>query len=542
MYRAYASNSVIALASHAWVACAGLLFLVLSACGGGGGDGDGGTISGGNLGDTTWTQNSYAASSTYAARCAAPRSGIDPSTGSAYADRQGSTTLENFWLRSWTHELYLWYNEVQDVNPASYSSTEAYFDVLKTTATTSSGKDKDQFHFTYPTDEWIALSESGESIGYGAEWVVISETPPREIVLAYTEPNYPAASAGLTRGVEVLQVDGVDIDDDTSSGVDTLNEGLWPSATGQAHTFVVREPDGDQRTISMTSASITSTPVQSVKTFSTGSGTVGYMLFNDHIATAEAQLIDAFEELRDADVDDLVLDIRYNGGGYLALASEVAYMIAGATRTANKTFERLVFNDQYSTATNPVTGGTNSPTPFYSTSNFSSSSTALPTLNLARVFVITGASTCSASESIINGLRGIGVEVIQIGSTTCGKPYGFYPQDNCGTTYFSIQFKGVNEQGWGEYPDGFSPANTGSGAGELIPGCSVADDYSHALGDEDEERLAVALSYQSSSSGSSCPTASGSSGGTQIQSYMEGGSVDGVVPKGPWRENRIIER
>ena len=61
----------------------------------------------------------------------------------------------------------------------------------------------------------------------------------------------------------------------------------------------------------------------------------------------------------------------------------------------------------------------------------------LPTLDLSRVYVLTSAGTCSASEAIINGLRGVGVQVIQIGGTTCGKPYGFYPPDNCGTTYFA---------------------------------------------------------------------------------------------------------
>jgi len=69
---------------------------------------------------------------------------------------------------------------------------------------------------------------------------------------------------------------------------------------------------------------------------------------------------------------------------------------------------------------------------------------ALPTLNLSRVFVLTTSSTCSASEAIINGLRGADIEVIQIGSGTCGKPYGFYPTDNCATTYFTIQFSGIN--------------------------------------------------------------------------------------------------
>ena len=80
--------------------------------------------------------------------------------------------------------------------------------------------------------------------------------------------------------------------------------------------------------------------------------------------------------------------------------------------------------------------------------------------------------------------------MIQIGSTTCGKPYGFYDFDNCGTTYFSIQFRGVNAKNFGDYTDGFSPQNsTGSARVRCIPGCSVADDFSHALGDPNEGRL-----------------------------------------------------
>ena len=72
-----------------------------------------------------------------------------------------------------------------------------------------------------------------------------------------------------------------------------------------------------------------------------------------------------------------------------------------------------------------------------------------------------------------------------IGGTTCGKPYGFFPQDNCGTTYFAIQFQGVNQQGFGDYGDGFAPT------------CAVADDFGHALGDPAEGRLAAALSFRS---------------------------------------------
>ncbi|MEP7299531.1 MAG: peptidase S41, partial [Burkholderiales bacterium] len=66
----------------------------------------------------------------------------------------------------------------------------------------------------------------------------------------------------------------------------------------------------------------------------------------------------------------------------------------------------------------------------------------------------------------------------------CGKPYGFYPQDNCGTTYFSIQFSGVNQLGQGDYADGFTPT------------CAAADDFTHALGDPAETRLFAALALR----------------------------------------------
>jgi hypothetical protein len=284
----------------------------------------------------------------------------------------------------------------------------------------------------------------------------------------------------------------------------------------------------------MVAANVTSTPVQNVGTIGTRSGTVGYMLFNDHIATSEQQLIAAFGELAAANVDDLVLDLRYNGGGYLDIASEVAYMIAGPGPTAGRTFEKTVFNDKYPNM-DPVTGSALTPVPFHATSQGFSGpkGQALPALNLSRVLLLTSPNTCSASEAIVNGLRGVGVQVIQIGTTTCGKPYGFYPADNCGTTYFSIEFQGVNAQGFGDYPDGFSPANTASSPGVVLPGCSVADDFTHALGDPAEGRLAAALGYRVDEG---CPAASTAAPDT-VRALS---SADGLTHKSPWRENRIL--
>ncbi|MBL8268946.1 S41 family peptidase [Steroidobacter sp.] len=520
----------------------GALLLValgfLAGCGGGGGGSGtlGGAVGTGGSGNTTYTPGSFAASSTLADQCAAPRAGT--------SDRSGSTLLENMFLRSWTNETYLWYSEVTDTNPSSWS-TDDYFDLLKTNQTTASGRAKDRFHFTYSTEEWQQLSQSGVAVGYGVEWVILASAPPRQLVVAYTEPNTPAAVQNVPRGAEILMADGVDmVNAGTSSAVDQLNAALFPATAGETHTFTIREVSGVTRSISLTSAAITHTPVLVSSTINQSGDTVGYLLFNDHIATAEGQLITAINSLRTAGVDDLILDLRYNGGGYLDIASELSYMIAGSANIAGRPFERLVFNDK-NPSTNPITGQALTPTPFHTTAQgFSATQgSALPTLNLSRVYVITSGGTCSASESIINGLRGVGVQVYQIGSTTCGKPYGFYPQDNCGTTYFSIQFEGRNADNFGNYPDGFTPANSPDVGSVDLQGCSVSDDFTKALGDATERRLAAALAFRASgNSTAACPTASGVAPIPGVTSKQTLSASEGVMVKSPARENRIVEK
>ena len=144
----------------------------------------------------------------------------------------------------------------------------------------------------------------------------------------------------------------------------------------------------------------------------------------------------------------------------------------------------IQFNDR-----NPFPGAVTQ-TPFYDQArDFSvARGTPLPHLDLKRVYVLSEPGTCSASEAVINGLRGVDVDVVQIGGVTCGKPYGFFPQDNCSTTYFSIQMHLVNAKGFGDYADGIAPT------------CPAADDFSHALGDPNESLLADALTYRATGS------------------------------------------
>ena len=210
-------------------------------------------------------------------------------------------------------------------------------------------------------------------------------------------------------------------------------------------------------------------------------------------------------------VDDLIIDLRYNGGGFLYIASQLGYMVAGDTATDGKIFDRLRFNDKYPN-TNPVTGAALQPTPFYDATSGNSdgfaAGVALPELNLQRVFILSTDNTCSASEALINGLSGIDIEVVLIGTTTCGKPYGYYATDNCGTTYFTIQFDGINDKGEGGYSDGFTPMNDPAGFGVLQNGCYVPDDITSVLGDASDPLISAALDYSVSGT---CPTITKSS-------------------------------
>ena len=535
------------------------LIVVLSACGGGGG----GTATPGPAEPapttTTYVEPFIPASSSVAQQCETPRSPgtLDPYTGRPYGDVQGSLTTEKLWIRGFVNETYLWYSDVvpQDpslftlgatapyVDPSDNSRTtlelktnfdvvDTYFNSQRSLLVTSSGKPKDQFHFTYATAEYLEQTSSGSSVGFGFSVELLASRAPRNAVVAYTEPGSPAATNGLLRGAKFLAINGVDV---INGEPDMINEGLFSPIDGKSYTFEVLDPGATTpRTFSMTASNVTSTPVQNVRTLPAPHTSVGYLQFNDHIATAELQLIAAINLLKAANggtgISDLVLDLRYNGGGYLDIASELAYMIAGRGATTGKAFEKTIYNNK-----NPFGQSEAGATiPFHSVSQGFSAGygQSLPQLGLPRVFVLTGSGTCSASEAIINGLNGAGVEVILIGDTTCGKPYGFYPEDNCSVTYFTVQFKGVNALGFGDYADGFIPGGTGTPANQL-KGCLVADDFSKPLGDISEARLAAALQYRDSGS---CPPKAASAKRSALV------AASGLPLKGrsPLRENRFL--
>ena len=363
-----------------------------------------------------------------------------------------------------------------------------------------------------------------------------SDTP-RKLTVSYTQPNSPA-TGNIIRGSTILKIDGIDFVNgiESPAEADKVNEALFPSIEGIEHTFVIQDSgDTQARTVTLKSALVTTIPVHNVKTFDTSSGKVGYFQFNEHIATAPEHLHNAVTTLKEAQVDDLILDLRYNGGGAIYVAQLLSSMIADPGIVNDKVFNRSKFNDKHQTI-DPVTKETITDDLFadkYSDMGFVSDD-PIPNLGLNRVFILTGAGTCSASELIINALNGVDIQVISIGSKTCGKPYGFYPTDNCATTYFSIQISASNAKGFGDYSEGFTPANSNTSGGVRLAGCAVSDDISHQLGSVDEAQLAAALHYRETGT---CPT-------PPAITTTENRPVDSQIIFNPtrsqWKNNMVI--
>lgn len=419
-----------------------------------------------------------------------------------------SVTNQKTWIRAHLNDVYLWYDQIVDVDPTAYATPADYFYALLV-------RSQDRFSFTESQASIDAFFQSGTDVGYGASFV----NDRGHLRVSYTDPGTPAVQSGndLTRGVEITQINGTNVD--LSVGLTQAQlDALYPTAPNVAANFTVKDVGAaTTRPLTIVSQSITTTPVQNVQVIQASDGkNVGYLQFNDHIATAESELIDAMNTFRNypGGIDDLVIDIRYNGGGFLYVADELASMIGGAA-VQGHVFEKLIFNAKHTDETNDPNNTTH-----FLTTSYSDSSQALPQLNLHRVFVLTGPNTCSASEAIINGLSPF-VSVIRIGGTTCGKPYGMIETDNCDQAYFAIQFKGVNDLGQGDYTSGFAPT------------CSGSDDLDHPLGDPNENLFGGALSYRISGS---CPALSF----TQSTSakYAPLSVID--MRNAPWRKNLIV--
>lgn len=382
-----------------------------------------------------------------------------------------SVADQQTWLRGYMNDWYFWYASHPDPSPAGYSTVDSYFQALKYTGNV----------VPFPADRWSYVSSTasfnrfygdGKTLGYGAmvAGLEVVGHPELPLYIRYIEPGSPAAAAGLLRGDQILTVNGA-----TAASVIAANDfsALSPTAEGQSLSLGIA---GFTQPVSLTSAVYALEPVTNAKVLTSAGGRkVGYLSVKDMVNQALTPVDNAFATFKQQGVQDVVIDLRYNGGGLVSAAASIASYPNNAA--AGQTYANLLYNDRKA--------GNNRSFKF---NNYFSSA-----LGLSRVYVLTGQRTCSASEQLINGLRPF-VTVVTVGDTTCGKPVGFLPQDDgCGSTYSVVNFESVNANNEGRYFDGFNAT------------CAVADDTSWPLGSIGEPLLATALTHADTGS---CPVLS----------------------------------
>ena len=315
-------------------------------------------------------------------------------------------------------------------------------------------------------------------MGYGifVAGLEVAGAPSQPLYVRHVEPLSPAATAGVTRGDQVVSIDGRTAADMIADDDFTV---LSSEAAGQTIRLVLRN-NGVQRTVDVSAAAFPLTPVlpNARVVTSTGGRKMGYVAVKDMISQADAPLASAFQSFAAQGVTELVVDLRYNGGGLVSTGRDIASYV-NAAQTSGQTYASLLYNVKRAAQNN-------------STFRFGAPANALA---LTRVYVLQGARTCSASEQVINALRPF-VTVVPIGDITCGKPVGFLPTDDrCGETYNVVNFETVNAQGAGRYFDGFAPA------------CTVAEDFSQPMGGDSDPLLTTARNH---ADGVACPTSAAS--------------------------------
>ncbi|NER11975.1 peptidase S41 [Leptobacterium flavescens] len=370
--------------------------------------------------------------------------------------------------------------------------------------------------FSFITDNRFELEQvlDGTTLNSGVEFGLVRyPNDPNNVfgIVRYILPNSDAASSTLRRGDIFNTVDGTQLTDSNFGGL------LFNS--NSSITYGLANFDGNDVTptgeeVTVAKAVITEDPIFISTTLDVGGQNVGYLMYNGFRADFDEQLNNAFGDLRNNNVTDLILDLRYNGGGSVLSAVTLGSLIAGqfsgevfSTERWNSDLQAF-FEDNF---------------PANLVNNFRTTTrngTPLNSLSLNRLYVLTTGSSASASELVINSLRPY-IDIVQIGTPTRGKfqasvtvldsenPDGrsdFDDFDDNGVTAthnYAMQplvLIEVNVNGESEFADG------------LDPDLELREDFTNfgILGDVNEPLLARAIQEITGTGRSSIQAADGS--------------------------------
>jgi carboxyl-terminal processing protease len=382
------------------------------------------------------------------------------------------------WAFAQLNEWYLFPETLPaSLDPSGYSTVDDYIDALTATAR---AQRKDRY-FTYLTSisaENAYYNSGTTSGGFGIR--LGYDTTNRRVGIIEAFEGAPALNAGLDRGTEIVAI-GTSADNlrtvsdiIAASGAQGVVDALGPDTAGTTRVLRVNDASGT-RTVTLTKADYTLTPVSSrygAKIITDNGVRVGYVNLRTFINTADAGLRSAFQQFRDAGVTNVIVDLRYNGGGLISIAELFTNLLGGGRST----------NDVQSYTTFRASKSSNNETTFFA----QQPQTITPT---KIAFIGTG-GTASASEYVINAMIPyLHAHVALVGSNTYGKPVGQIALDKsqCDDRLRVIAFALQNAARQGDYYDGL--------ATKVEASCQAVDDSTYPLGDAREASTRAALDF-----------------------------------------------
>jgi len=324
--------------------------------------------------------------------------------------------------------------------------------------------------FSWFIDDYVVQSQQfqgiSKSFGFRLQAVLINTNNDIIFYVRYVAPNSPASNAGIKRGDIFNAIDGIILNESNYDAVVSKlsNDSVtlsFVSENGGNLTFI------QDKTI--TAIELVEDPVYFKKVFNNINGKkVGYLVYNAFRSSYNDELNDAFAFLKAENIDELILDLRLNGGGSVLTSAYLASMIYSNAGTDK--FADLKFNFKH-TNQNGAYDFENRLNVY----NVNGIKTSEQTINrltkVTQLYVLTSSSTASASEMIINGLKAF-IPVKVIGTTTYGKNVGSITlYDSPSSDYTNVAsansnhknamqpivFQIFNKLGQSDYTQGFSP-------------------------------------------------------------------------------------
>lgn len=332
-----------------------------------------------------------------------------------------------------------------------------------------------------PLDRWSYLTTSaafnasftGQASGAHGFSFAFDEN--ERLFVAFVYDEAPAGKDGWQRGWEIIEINGRPISSyRNSNGSYTFD--LGANTVGVRNTFKMRLPDGSESTRTIEKGAFQTNSVLLRDVYEVEGKKVGHWVYQSFRATAgltptrSQEVDDSFAYFQQQGIDELIIDLRYNGGGSVAVTEQILnYLVpssaSGRTMYTNRHNGNKFENNR--------------------TVNFNKRGS----LNLSRIIFITSRGSASASELLINCLNPY-MSLHIIGDDTYGKPVGSFPLSSFNRTLATndvelvpITFAIANADGRADYFDGF-PANF-----------KVGDDPARNWGDPQERRLAAALEF-----------------------------------------------